>query len=291
MTVGKKTLTSLTLALAISTAYATGEKINPPVNISKDFLSMCGIAGLFVASCYAIKAGSEISQMSLKDIGANILTGLAVIHSLTSAFANQPQAHLIIHTANTPTIEPINTGNDLFTTFMTAGFLTASCYAIKMGFDHFYWTRKNTEQWAYKQMRDIDLRNNFVKQITDISEHNSKFIELTTNFGLHTPHSGYDTVLQAAAPLHSATNSMTRDFRILCAIIKECGKKRLVESRLIDDVLTLARFIEKIVTIIRNTQEYQKEALEIERINNWRYSFRRHKAKLNPSNASCHQTK
>lgn len=204
------------------------------------------------------------------NIFKSVLASLLFILSISTMHTDAMQT-IFVADLNTMGVSHI-TGKDVLAACGVIGIITASGYAIYKIFDVFYWTRKRTEKWAYKAIQEIESRNAFTKEITDFSEHNMKLIELATNFGFRTKQSGFDCVLQAAAPLHSTVNSLTYDIQTLCSIIKECGRKHFIAGNLIDNTLRFARLLKEIVYIICNTNEYKKEAVEIEKITNGRHS-------------------
>lgn len=162
---------------------------------------------------------------------------------------------------------------DFLATVGVVGLVAGSIYAIKACYDYFHWTDWRIERWARTTMAEIHERYLFIDNLkTDLQPHNAIFIERLTDFGLNTKNSSLDHILRAAAPLHAAVDSMSTDFASLCTIIKECGKRHFISSRLVDDSLAQARLLQNIIAIVCQTKEYKKEAVEIEKITNGRLS-------------------
>ncbi len=172
------------------------------------------------------------------------------------------------------------TWTDLLKTVGVLGGIVGVGFAIKVCYDYFHWTDARIIQWAREKLAEIRDRYTFINSTTSqLRPQDAVFIDLFTNFGLNT-NSSMDSTLRAAGPLHSAVDRMLTDFNTLCSIIEECGKRKLVHNSLIEEALEHARLLGPIINMIRQTKEYKKEAVEIEKLKNSREQLHTQQAAL-----------
>lgn len=200
--------------------------------------------------------------------------GLVLILSATQIDATRTyyiRGHLIPYTT---TYACPGSCRDFLATVGAIGLIAGSCYALKACYDYFVWPEERIEQWERDRIVEIQERNNFVNSLTELDSHSAALIERLSDFGLNAKNSSLDHVLKAAAPLHSAVDSLCTDFKALCTIIEGCGRRHCINDRLIDDALAEARLLEDIIAAVCQTKEYKKEAVEIEKITNGRLSIK-----------------
>lgn len=143
----------------------------------------------------------------------------------------------------------------------------------KMCYDYFHWTDEQYIKWAEQKITSL---NQYYAALpfdaTLLNTNHPAFVEQLSNFGL-TIQDHMDDAMRAVAPLHNAAGKMYADFRTLCSIIKECGKRELVGNGLIEAATMRAQILVTIMNAIRETAAYKKEVGEIEKLKNSRESL------------------